>query len=448
MKRVQQLTAAFAMSHGAALPPARPAGLSGAPLSAVAATHSSALANGSAAQLASAAAEISKINVFDFDNTIFGSPLPSRDLWDGTILRVLTGSYVPAIGWWTDPRSLVGMRDEGWDRDGGWVWDESRWSAETAGKVYESMADPKALTVLLTGRGHLKFNKLVRRLCESRNFEFDVLGLKPPNDPATGSWSLPFEPVAVAKKFPEKLTYTHEVKAGERVQRFMGTLMFKKTFLEALALTFPSAKELRIYEDRPGHAREFERIGAEMVQRGLVEKCESIQVPPLTAPMPPASELSFVLKMIHESNEGFSRGMTVFHRDEDTMLSAELVGEDGQRVEGRENGTAPQDLSLLIGVEDIGSMDTLRVLERGEDGKLSDSHYESAWPAYSDPGPNPDTYWAIVTYAGPAPYSNRRVIGPLRPPHYLEVVRIRGPDGKVRLGCLPEPPLGKDAVDE
>jgi hypothetical protein len=148
-------------------------------------------------------------------------------------------------------------------------------------KVRESLADPNALTVLLTGRGHLKFNKVLRKMCESRQLSFDLLGLKPPNDAVTGAWSLPFESSGIAKGLPEKLTYTHERKPGEPVTRFMNTLLFKQTFLEAIAKTFPGIKEMSIFEDRAGHAREFEKMGAAMVEKGLVgsfQRCVKVSI--------------------------------------------------------------------------------------------------------------------------------------------------------------------------
>lgn len=126
--------------------------------------------------------------------------------------------------------------------------------------------------MLLTGRGLLKFNKTLRRMCHSRGLHFDLLGLKPPNDPTTGGWTLPFEPSAHKKGLPPKLSYVHERKEGEPVTRYMNTLLFKRTFLEALAKTFPGVKQISIFEDRAGHAKAFETIGREMIEQGLVEE--------------------------------------------------------------------------------------------------------------------------------------------------------------------------------
>lgn len=251
--------------------------------------------------------QIDRIYVWDFDNTLWASPVPSRDLWDGSVLRALTGSFQAAIGWWTDPRSIYGAKEEGWHAETGWIFDEGRWVEEkwvelaglvegeserltsvarfpdtlsfpqillkiSCAKVRESIQDPRALTVLLTGRGHLKFNKALRRMCETRGLYFDVLGLKPPNDVNTGGWTLPFEAAARTKGFPDNLNYVHERKPGEPVTRYMNTLLFKRSFLEALAKTFPGVKEMSIFEDRVAHAREFEKIGADIVERGLVDK--------------------------------------------------------------------------------------------------------------------------------------------------------------------------------
>jgi hypothetical protein len=96
-------------------------------------------------------------------------------------------------------------------------------------------------------------------------------------------------------------------------------------------------------------------------------------------------------------------------------------------------------------------METLRIVERGEngmirvEGNLVREGPDTSSPQYWTPQ---DASWSIVTYVGPPPYTGRKVLGPLRAPHFLEVVRVRGEDGKLRIGVLPEPPMGKDAVDE
>lgn len=132
------------------------------------------------------------------------------------------------------------------------------------------------------------------------------------------------------------------------------------------------------------------------------------------------------------------------------MLTAERLDAEGNQVSVMDVERLPIDPEQAIGKDNVESMDCFRVLERGADGVLRTEHGHQAVP--NDPAAGewnpPGSSWFIVTYQGPPPYKERKVLGQLRNPHFLEVVRIRGVDGKMRLGVIPEPPLGKDAVDE
>lgn len=157
--------------------------------------------------------------------------------------------------------------------------------------------------------------------------------------------------------------------------------------------------------------------------------------------------------MVQESNNGLVNGMTILHRDEDSLLSVERVSkEDNSRLEVEveiPKGQRVVDLAAVIGMDDIEAMDALRIVERGEDGMLkAETDVVVGDPTSPDYWTPKDSSWSIVTYQGPPPYTNRRVLGPMRTPHFLELVRVRGEDGKLRIGILPEPPMGKDAVDE
>jgi hypothetical protein len=80
------------------------------------------------------------------------------------------------------------------------------------------MQQKDALTVLLTGRGEANFADIVTRIINTRNLEFDLVCLKP--------------------------------EVGPNGQRFITTMEFKQTFLEDLIMTYKSADEIRVYEDR------------------------------------------------------------------------------------------------------------------------------------------------------------------------------------------------------
>ena len=80
------------------------------------------------------------------------------------------------------------------------------------------MQQKDAVTVLLTGRGEANFADIVTRIVNSRHLEFDLVCLKP--------------------------------EVGPNGQRFITTMSFKQAFLHELIMTYKSADEIRVYEDR------------------------------------------------------------------------------------------------------------------------------------------------------------------------------------------------------
>lgn len=64
------------------------------------------------------------VNVFDFDQTLFQSPLPNPALWDPSFIGILTSWAYCGTGWWHNPGTLeMGPEIEAslWD---GW-WNEA-----------------------------------------------------------------------------------------------------------------------------------------------------------------------------------------------------------------------------------------------------------------------------------------------------------------------------------
>lgn len=166
---------------------------------------------------------ISAIHVYDFDNTLFKTPLPNPKLWNGPTIGLLANPDVLNGGWWHDSRILSAtgggiLKEEprGWE---GW------WNEKVVELVQLSMRQKDALTVLLTGRSESGFADLVKRMAASRGLEFDMVSLKPT--------------------------------VGPDGQRFASTMNFKQIFLGALMETFKEAKEIRVYEDRPKHVKGF-----------------------------------------------------------------------------------------------------------------------------------------------------------------------------------------------
>ncbi|KAI6779945.1 uncharacterized protein J7T54_000245 [Emericellopsis cladophorae] len=218
---------------------------------------------------------IKSLHVYDFDNTLFKTPLPNPSLWQGPTIGILTSQDTLANGgWWHDARILTAT-GEGIDKEEPRAW-EGWWNDKIVDLVRLSMKQPDAFTVLLTGRAESGFAELVKRIVKAKGLEFDMIGLKP----------------VVS---PDNL-------------RFVSTMHFKQLFLNALMETYSQALDIRIYEDRPKHTKgfrdflaEYNRRQTETPTRGPIA-AEVIQVADTNRSLDPVVEIAEVQHMINAHN--------------------------------------------------------------------------------------------------------------------------------------------------
>ncbi|TGZ83721.1 hypothetical protein EX30DRAFT_338338 [Ascodesmis nigricans] len=206
------------------------------------------------------------IHIYDFDNTLFLSPLPNPKIWHGPTLNNLQAiSWLANGGWWHDSRILAatgaGVEIEekrGWE---GW------WNESVVQLVRLSMEQKDVMTVLLTGRSVDGFGTLITRIVQSRGLKFDMVVLKPEQ-----------------KK----------------------TLAFKSDFLKELLNYYEQAEEIRIYEDRIRHVQAFRDFLSSYAEstRGRRAPLTGtvIEVSEESRCLPPSIELSEVQTMINEHN--------------------------------------------------------------------------------------------------------------------------------------------------
>ncbi|EKV19203.1 hypothetical protein PDIG_03630 [Penicillium digitatum PHI26] len=194
--------------------------------------------------------QIRAIHVYDFDNTLFLSPLPNPQLWHGSSIGFLqTNDSFATGGWWHDP-NILAATGKGMEIEEPRKW-EGWWNEQILSLVRNSMEQKDALTVLLTGRSEAGFSDIIKRMVASQRLEFDLIGLKP--------------------------------EVGPNGQRFATTMNFKQNFLEDLVFTYEQAAEIRVYEDRVRHVKGF-RDFFEDLNRDL-------QSGPSTARMPIVAEV-------------------------------------------------------------------------------------------------------------------------------------------------------------
>ncbi|KAL2831255.1 hypothetical protein BJY01DRAFT_254370 [Aspergillus pseudoustus] len=221
--------------------------------------------------------QVRAIHIYDFDNTLFSSPLPNPQLWNGPSIGFLQAYESFANGgWWHDP-TLLSATGDGMEKEEPRAW-KGWWNERIAQLVELSMKQKDALTVLLTGRSEAGFSELIKRMVDSKKLEFDLVCLKP--------------------------------EVGPNGERFSSTMEFKQTFLEDIVLTYEQADEIRVYEDRPKHVKGFrdffEKLNRNYQMNGPESRrplsAEVIQVAEETMYLPPVTEAAEVQRMINSHN--------------------------------------------------------------------------------------------------------------------------------------------------
>ncbi|QSZ31461.1 hypothetical protein DSL72_001026 [Monilinia vaccinii-corymbosi] len=228
--------------------------------------------------------KIKALHVYDFDNTLFNSPLPNPKLWNGPTIGFLqTLDTFATGGWWHDSRILAAT-GEGIEKEEPRAW-EGWWNERIVELIELSMQQKDALSILLTGRSEAGFSELLKRMLASKGLDVDMIVLKPA--------------------------------AGPRNERFGSTMNFKQCFLEALMETYKGAEEIRIYEDRVRHVKAFRDFFADYnrLQNGSTGTpsrppivAEVIQVADGATLLDPVMEAAEVQRLINDHNAAIDAG--------------------------------------------------------------------------------------------------------------------------------------------
>ncbi|KAG6001885.1 hypothetical protein E4U21_003734 [Claviceps maximensis] len=225
--------------------------------------------------------KIKALHVYDFDNTLFKTPLPNPALWSGPTMGLLaTQEAFSNGGWWHDSRILAAT-GEGLEKEEPRAW-EGWWNENVVELARLTMKQPDALCVLLTGRSEEGYSDLIKRIATAKGLDFDIIGLKPQVGPAN--------------------------------QRIQSTMHFKQMFLTVLMETYSQATEIRVYEDRPRHTAGFRKFFAEYNRRQTTTSptrgplaAEVIQVADSSSTLDPVTEVAEIQLMINLHNEAITR---------------------------------------------------------------------------------------------------------------------------------------------
>lgn len=151
------------------------------------------------------APKFKKLYIFDFDGTLFRSPLPKKDY------------EKESEEWWSDPESLgastVGQKPE-----------PEMWHEDTVKAMQDAIAEPDSYVVVMTGRNNVLQDRIQEIL--------DSAGLKP----------------------DELIT---NPKIGD-------TTGYKRQEMQYLLRQFPNVREVEFWEDRKADLKGYERLGEEL----------------------------------------------------------------------------------------------------------------------------------------------------------------------------------------
>lgn len=231
---------------------------------------------------------VKNLHVYDFDNTLFSSPLPNPQLWHPSTIGTLQAYEVFAHGgWWHNPDILAATGD-GIDVEEPRAW-KGWWNEVVVQLAESSIKEKDTLTILLTGRGETNFADLVNRIANSRRLDFDLVVLKP--------------------------------EVGPNQQQFGSTMEFKQAFLRDLVLTYRMADNIRIYEDRVKHVKGFrdfmerfnksflgQAVDPALAERSTTCTAEVIHVCELKSALDPQAEIMAIQKAINQHNKTIKTG--------------------------------------------------------------------------------------------------------------------------------------------
>ncbi|KAH3669019.1 hypothetical protein WICMUC_005118 [Wickerhamomyces mucosus] len=208
---------------------------------------------------------ITKLHIYDFDNTIFRSPSPNPDLLhEKTLEMLVAANKFSCGGWWANPLILKNV-GEGWNIEKQRNW-QGFWNEDVLDLMRLSNAEEDTLTVIMTGRRKEIFSEMLGELIASKKIRYDALILK----------------------------------QGE----FSNTLSFKSQVIIDLLNHYINVKETVIYDDRRPQLNGFQKLLNEFTNKHRNDMVYHL-VPVFmeTYHLQPKRERELVEEMVNAHNE-------------------------------------------------------------------------------------------------------------------------------------------------
>ncbi|KAF9995343.1 hypothetical protein BGZ79_010965 [Entomortierella chlamydospora] len=230
-------------------------------------------------------ARLHTVHVFDFDQTLFRSPLPNPALWDTSFIGQMVSWNTCGPGWWHNPATLdLGPEAEAsiWD---GW------WNEDLVAEITRSSNNPECLTILLTGRCGPVYNDQLIRMIQAKGLDFDLIVTKP----TTAVWINPKVTSSNASK--------NKARANDGCYLKIHTFSFKHDFLYSVLLEYPSIQYMKVWDDRIGQIIKFQEAGKGWLEKKLLQTFEvqGVNIPHRF--MDPEREIELVTAMVDIHNQ-------------------------------------------------------------------------------------------------------------------------------------------------
>ncbi|KAI8645158.1 hypothetical protein BD408DRAFT_412348 [Parasitella parasitica] len=227
-----------------------------------------------------------KLAIFDFDSTLFFSPLLSPTIWHPNLIRVATAESVYGPGWWRDIRSLdLGPFDELKKK----AW-EGFWNEEVVQQARSCINDEATMTIVLTGRRYHPFHLIVPAMLEAKGLQFDLIGLRPdPEHVSDNQWEV--------KQGQQNITYnlTRSV--------FRSTMHFKTCFILNIIHNVSSIKKVNMWDDRMHHVLKFREYLQLLKSTNVINDGSVIYVPGIRPKYNPQWEINVIRHIIDTHNK-------------------------------------------------------------------------------------------------------------------------------------------------
>lgn len=230
------------------------------------------------------ATEITKLHIYDFDNTLFNSPVPNPQLYTKRVENLLRSSpHISSFGsWWDDPRPLeIIAKLMNHDSERAAFWNENLLRLARL-----SWRDTSTVSIVLTGRKEKNFHSLFGKLFQVSRDKWATEQIAKDDNKYSADDYL-FNAICLKKQREETNTFDYKCKCI-------------LSFLDR----YPNLEEVTIYDDRIHHINKFKNFFNSLLNTKI--KWIIVPVAPRFHYLPIRDENTLIPKFVNEQERAES----------------------------------------------------------------------------------------------------------------------------------------------